>query len=149
LSDVPQTYVNSYKSVSTLLDNNAPHAKSIFIASTRLDDGFPLVQKRNLIWASRLPTQWLTPYVASKWQSGSLPQDEIVHKAMDWTVSDLITMKPDIVMIDIGKDQNYVPGGSFDYIRFWMKDPRFSELWAHYEYRETARDLAVYTLRQK
>jgi hypothetical protein len=53
------------------------------------------------------------------------------------------------VMIDIGKDQVYVPGGSFGYIEFWKNDPRFSELWAHYEYRETARDLAVYTFRQK
>ena len=149
LSDVPQTYVNSYKSVSTLLANNAPNAKSIFIASTRLDDGFPFVQKHNLVWASRLPTQWLTPYVASEWQSGSLPQDDIVYKAMEWTVSDLINMKPDIVMVDTGKDQAYVPGGSFDYIKFWQNDPRFSEIWNHYEYRETARDLAVYTLRQK
>lgn len=149
LSDVPQTYVNSYKSIGALLANNAPNAKSIFIASTRLDDGFPLVQKRNLVWASRLPTQWLTPYVASKWQSGSLPQDDIVYKAMDWTVSDLITMKPDVVMIDVGKDQAYVPGGSFDYIKFWQNDPRFSEIWAQYDYRETGRDLAVFTLRQK
>jgi hypothetical protein len=149
LSDVPQTYVNSYRSVSTLLANNAPNAKTIFIASTRLDDGFPFVQKHNLIWASRLPTQWLTPYVASKWQSGSLPQDDIVYKAMDWTVSDLITMKPDIVMIDISNDQAYVPGGSFDYIKFWQNDLRFSEIWSRYEYREKARDLAVYTLRQK
>lgn len=149
LSDVPQTYVNPYTSISTLLANNAPNAKSIFIASTRLDDGFPFVQKRNLMWASRLPTQWLTPYVASKWQSGSLPQDDIVNNAMEWTVSDLINMKPDIVMIDIGRDQAYVPGGSFDYVKFWQNDPRFSEVWHHYEYRETARDLAVYTLRQK
>ncbi len=149
LSDVPQTYVNSYKSVSTLLANNAPNAKSIFIASTRLDDGFPFVQKHNLVWASRLPTQWLTPYAASKWQSGSLPQDDIVNSAMEWTVSDLIAMKPDVVMVDTGKDQAYVPGGSFDYIGFWQNDPRFSEIWAHYQYRETARDLAVYTLRQK
>ncbi len=149
LSDVPQTYVNPYTSISTLLANNAPNAKSIFVASTRLDDGFPFVQKRNLMWASRLPTQWLTPYVASKWQSGSLPQDDIVKNAMEWTVSDLINMKPDIVMIDIGRDQAYVPGGSFDYVKFWQNDPRFSEVWDHYEYRETARDLAVYTLRQK
>ena len=149
LSDVPQTYVNPYTSISTLLAKNAPNAKSIFIASTRLDDGFPFVQKRNLMWASRLPTQWLTPYVASKWQSGYLPQDDIVNNAMEWTVSDLINMKPDIVMIDIGRDQAYVPGGSFDYVKFWQNDPRFSEVWDHYEYRETARDLAVYTLRQK
>jgi hypothetical protein len=149
LSEVPQTYVNPYKSVGTLLAKNAPNAKSVFIASTRLDDGFPFVQKHNLIWASRLPTQWLTPYVASKWQGGSLPKDDIVYKAMDWTVSDIMAMKPDIVMIDVGKDQAYVPEGSFDYIKFWQNDPRFSEIWAQYEYRETARDLAVYTLRQK
>ena len=128
---------------------NAPNAKSVFIASTRLDDGFPLVQKHDLVWASRLPTQWLTPYVASKWQGTALPQDDIVSKALDWTVTDLQEMKPDIVMIDLNNDQVYVPGGKFNYIKFWQNDPRFQTLWAQYEYRETVRELAIYTLRQK
>lgn len=149
LNDVPQTYFNPYKSVSEALAKNAPNARSIFIASTRLDDGFPLVQKHNLVWASRLPTQWLTPYVASKWQGAALPQDDIVSKALDWTVTDLQEMKPDIVMIDLSNDQVYVPGGKFDYIKFWQNDPRFQTLWAQYEYRETVRELAIYTLRQK
>lgn len=149
LGDVPQTYVNTYPTVSRLLANNAPNAKSIFIASTRLDDGFPFVQKHNLSWASRLPTQWLAPYVASKWQSGALPQDELIAKTLDWTITDLITLKPDIIMIDQSHDQAYVPGGKFDYVKFWQNDPRFQNFWAQYEYRETARELAVYTLLPK
>ena len=149
LGDVPQTYVNTYPTVSRLLATNAPNAKSIFIASTRLDDGFPFVQKHNLSWASRLPTQWLAPYVASKWQSGALPQDELIAKTLDWTVTDLITLKPAIIMIDQSNDQAYVPGGKFDYVKFWQNDPRFQNFWAQYEYRETGRELAVYTLLPK
>ncbi|MDE2446536.1 MAG: hypothetical protein KGO94_10175, partial [Alphaproteobacteria bacterium] len=110
LNDVPQTYFNPYKKMTEALAKDAPDAKSIFIASTRLDDAFPFVQKRNLQWASRLPTQWLAPYVASHSTDAG---DEIVLKARDWAVSDLAEMKPDVVMIDVSTEQAYVPGGTF------------------------------------
>jgi hypothetical protein len=144
LSDVPQTYFNPYKTMSEALAKDAPHARSVFIASTRLDDAFPFVQKHNLQWASRLPTQWLTPYVATH---GNNMKDPIVAKALDWAVSDLGQMKPDVVMVDVSKEQAYIPQGSFDYIKFWQADARFAAIWADYEYVETARDLAIYRRR--
>ena len=142
----PQTYLNHFKVLDSIVVRNAPNAKSLFIASTRLGDGFPYVQQRNLVWASRLPTQWLTPYVDSKWKAGSVPQDAIVQNALNWTVTDLIGFKPDIVMIDVSTDQIYVDSGKFEYLKFWQNDKRFSAVWNNYKYRENVSGLDIYTL---
>lgn len=142
----PQTYLNHFKALDKIMARNAPQAKSLFIASTRLGDGFPYVQQRNLVWASRLPTQWLTPYVDSKWHAGVVPQDKITLDALEWTVSDLIDFKPDIVMIDVTTNQIYVESGKFEYVKFWTNDKRFSAVWNNYKYRETVSGLDIYTL---
>lgn len=125
----------------------APKARSIFIASTQVSHGFPFTLNRNFVWASRFPTQWLTPYVASKWQAGTLPSDGIVAHALDWTVSDLVAFHPDIIFIDESSKQFYVPGGRFDYLEFWANDPRFELLWKGYERRASMNGFAVYTAR--
>jgi hypothetical protein len=143
---MPQTYKNDFRVFDILIARDAPQAKSIFIASTRIGDGFPLVQQRNLIWASRLPTQWLAPYVDAKWQGGTLPDDEIVQKALDWTVSDLITFTPDFVMIDITTDQFYIKSGKFEFIKFWQNDKRFPAFWSKYKYRETVSGFDIFSL---
>jgi hypothetical protein len=125
----------------------APNAKSVFIASVRVGSAFPLVLEQNLVWASRLPTSWLTPYVASKWQDGPLPDDAIIANALDWAVTDLATFQPGIVFIDESTEQLQVKGGLFDYVKFWSNDARFAALWAKYERRATINGFAVYTLR--
>lgn len=124
----------------------APRAKSVFIASIRVGSAFPLVVKQNLLWASRLPTSWLTPYVASIWHDGPLPNDAIIARALDWDVTDFATFRPEIVFIDESSEQLEVKGGYFDYVKFWSNDARFAALWARYERRATINGFAVYTL---
>jgi hypothetical protein len=140
-----QIYPDNGKVLDAGIVRYAPGAQSIFIASTQVSHGFPFTLNRNLIWASRFPTQWLTPYVASKWQAGTFPSDGIVARALDWTVSDLVAFHPDIVFIDESKEQLYVPGGRFDYLKFWANDPRFEPFWAGYERRASMNGFAVYT----
>ena len=142
----PQTYLNDFKVFDILLARNAPKAKSIFIASTRIGDGFPLVQQHNLVWASRLPTQWLAPYVDANWHGGRVPEDEIVQKALDCTVSDLISFKPEIVMIDITTEQFYIKSGKFEFVKFWQNDKRFPAFWDDYKYRETVSGFDIFSL---
>ncbi len=143
----PQIYPNDGRVFEAGIARYAPGTRSIFIASTRVSHGFPFTLNRNLVWASRLPAQWLTPYVASKWQGGTLPPDDIVARALDWTVTDLVKLHPDIVFIDEGTEQFYIPGGRFDYVKFWSNDPRFAALWTRYERRASMNGFAVYTAR--
>lgn len=142
-----QAYPNNGRILDAGIARYAPGARSIFIASTQVSHGFPFTLNRNLIWASRFPTQWLTPYVASKWQAGTLPSDDVVAHALDWAVSDLVAFHPDIVFIDESSEQLYVPGGRFDYLKFWNNDPRFEPFWAGYERRANMHGFAVYTTR--
>lgn len=142
-----QAYPDNSKLLDAGIAQYAPGARSIFIASTQVSHGFPFTLNRSLVWASRFPTQWLTPYVASKWQAGTLPPDDIVAHALDWTVSDLVAFHPDIIFIDESSKQFYVPGGRFDYLKFWANDPRFELLWKGYERRASMNGFAVYTAR--
>ena len=146
-SSLPQTYPSNGKAFDAFIARYAPAARSIFIASTRVSHGFPLALNRGLVWGSRMPAQWLMPYVASKWQGGPLPEDEITSRALDWTVTDLVTFHPDIIIVEEGGHQLYVAGGSFDYVKFWSNDPRFASLWAGYERRASLEGFAVYTAR--
>lgn len=142
----PQTSSIDLEAMDFIMKTSAPEAKSLFVASTRMTDSFPYVQKRNLIWASRLPTQWLTPYVDQKWSGGELPKDDVVQKALDWTVTDLETFKPEIVMIDNTNTQIFVQGGHFEYLKFWANDPRFAAIWKNYKLTSTKYGFDVYVL---
>ncbi len=142
-----QTYPNNGKYFDAAIARYAPGSRSFFIASTQVSHGFPFALNRKLVWASRLPTQWLAPYVASKWQEGPLPKDEIIARTLDWTVTDLVTFHPDIVFINESKEQLYLPDGQFDYVKFWSHDPRFAPFWASYERRDTKFGFAIYTAR--
>jgi len=141
----PQPYVSQGAGVELLIDKYRPQARSIFIATTNVYKGFPLVTERGFVWASRFPAQWLAPYVGSKWQDGPLPGDAIVAYALDAAVGDLAQFRPDIVMVDVSRQQTYVPGGYFDYVKFWANDARFADVWKDYELRDTVRGYAVYT----
>ena len=124
-----------------------PGARSVFIATTNLSLAFPFVTRGGYVWASRFPAQWLTPYVSTKWQGGVLPADDIVARSLDWTVTDLATFRPDVVIVDRSVDQAYVPGGRFDYLGFWAMDPRFAALWRDYDLRVTIGDFSVFARR--
>jgi hypothetical protein len=125
----------------------APNAKSVFIASIRVGTAFPLVVNQKLLWASRLPSSWLTPYVASKLRDGSLPDDDIIKHALDWAVTDFVAFQPEIVLVDESTEQMQVKTGYFDYVKFWSNDARFATFWARYQRRATVNDFAIYTLK--
>jgi hypothetical protein len=127
----------------------APEARSISIASTRVGHGFPMVENLHLTWTSRYPTQWITPYVASKWKSGPLPKDALLSETLANTVSDLILGQPDIVFVEEATNQMYIPGGRFDYVAFWSNDERFLPFWRNYERRGKVYTFGVFTKKSK
>jgi hypothetical protein len=128
-----------------MIDRYRPAGRSVFIATTYVYKGFPLVLKRNIVWASRFPAQWLAPYVASKWQAGPLPDDAIITYALDAAVTDFAQFHPDIVIVDVSNEQIYVPGGHFDFLKFWAMDARFAAIWRGYELRGTDNGYEIYT----
>lgn len=129
----PQIYFYAGQPFEDAIDRHKPGARSVFIASTNVFQPFPMVVKRDLVWASRFPVQWLVPYVSHHWGgTGALPDDPIVHMALQSAVSDLDTHRPDVVFIDRRSGQDYVKNGSFDFLAFYGEDPRFAGIWAGY-----------------
>ena len=140
-----QIYPYPGRQFEAAVEQYRPGAKSVFIASTSVFQAFPMVVKRNLIWASRFPAQWLVPYVSHRWNDGSLPNDPIVAYALDADVSDLQKFHPDIVFINQSTLQVYVKDGKFDFLKFFERDPRFAAIWSGYEFRGKTGDFAIYT----
>jgi hypothetical protein len=126
-----------------------PGAKSFFIASTNVYNGFPIAVRENLVWGSRFPTLWLTPYVADRWHGGPLPDDPIIAYALDALVTDLQKFRPDVVFINQSATQDYIKSGTFDYLKFMEQDPRFAAIWNTYELRGQAEKFAVYVAKSR
>lgn len=146
LATEKQSYFDFDYAFWPTIQSEAPNAKSIFIASTRIDLAFPLVVKHDLEWASRSPTQWLVPYLVANSKQGEIVQDAIAAKSLDWTVSDIANMKPDIIFVDSAKNQIDEPGGPFDYLKFWARDPRFESIWQNYQLKTKKYGFDVYVL---
>ena len=142
----PQSYDNIDPMFGDALASQAPQAKSIFIASTRIDHAFPFVVKNHLQWASRLPYQWFVPYVVAKGEAMININDPVRAKAIELTVSDLANFKPEIVFIDQPERQAHEPGGPFDYLKFWSADPRFASIWQNYQLKTKKYGFDVYVL---
>ncbi len=142
LSFSSQAYVGS--AFNQAITQYRPGAKSFFIASTNVFNGFPLAVRENLIWGSRFPTLWLAPYVADRWHDGPLPTDPIIAYALETVVTDLKKFHPDVVFINQSTTQDYIMSGTFDYLKFMGQDPRFEAIWSTYELRGKAGKFAVY-----
>ena len=126
----------------------APDARSVFIASTSVFHGFPMVAERGFTWASRFPAQWLAPYVAATLDADGAPTDEIGRYAREATVGDLIDFEPDILFITESARQLYYKGQPLDYVAFWGGDPRFPQVWSAYEKRGLVGGFRVYLRRR-
>jgi hypothetical protein len=144
LSLSTQPYVSRGQQFVAAISQHRPDAKSFFIASTNVFNGFPLAVRKDLVWASRFPALWLIPYVADRWRDGPLPDDPIIAYTLDALVTDLLKFHPDVVFINQSSTQDYIRGGTFDYLKFMHQDPRFAAIWTTYELRGQAGKFAVY-----
>lgn len=144
LSFSAQSYVYRGAEFTKAISQYRPGAKSFFIASTNVFNGFPLAVRKNLVWGSRFPALWLVPYVADRWHDGALPDDPIIAYALDAIVTDMQKFRPEVVFINQGTTQDYIKGGAFDYLKFLNQDSRFAVIWSNYELRGEIGDFAVY-----
>jgi hypothetical protein len=122
----------------------APGARSVFIASSDVGQAFPLINETGLAWASRFPSLWLSPYVATKLDDEGGPNDDIARFMLKANVDDLIEYEPEIVFVDEAAERPWYRGKPLDYLDFWDNDGRFFAFWKRYERRGDVGDFAVY-----
>ncbi|WP_374380284.1 hypothetical protein [Dongia sp.] len=119
----------------------APHGR-IFMMSSNLSTGFPLVLDTDARWSSRYATQWLLPDILRGQQLGAAnsparrQQLEWLTKTdIDTTVADFETYKPNLVFVDLtyqSRPTRIYNGISVDMIAYYNRDPRFAAIWRHY-----------------
>jgi hypothetical protein len=126
------------------ISSEAPDARTIFIASSEVGDAFPLVNETGVLWGSRFPALWLSPYVATKLDDEGGPNDDIARFALEATVDDLIAFEPDVVFIDEATEGPHYDEAPLDYLAFWDHDPRFFSFWKSYQRRGMAGGFGVY-----
>jgi hypothetical protein len=108
----------------------------------------PYVETNGVRWASSMPGEWLAPYVKSRMMVGDDAADRIVAQALTRTVDDLIREQPTLIFVDVSGSQRYMPGGTFDYVGFWSRDPRFAGFLANYRKTGSENNVDIY-VRQK
>lgn len=125
----------------------APEARTIFIASTRRSDAFPLVLDHGLLLASRYPSQWFSPFLAAKLDADGRPDDYLARQILASVVSDLVEFQPDIVFVDEDTTRTDRRRAPLDYVAFWGNDERFRGFWKAYEKRGGVATFSVYVRR--
>lgn len=146
---------------NTFMERMAPivreHAAGspIYVFTTNVSHGFPLVNYARVGWSSRFPTQWLVPGAVRRRQDMTNDMaDEgrdrlagIERYVVDAVVADFRRHRPALVFVDMRRDKPYFGGLEFDYIAYFSADPRFAEIWSRYEPLETSGSYWIYKRR--
>lgn len=129
-------YSNGYVAeVRQVLAAQDGEARSLFAFSAQVSIGFPAVLSERLAWASRFPHLWPLPAAVAPRGDGfgkDAALDRARHYVVDAVVADLAEGRPDLILVDRRDSKTYFTG-PFDYLAFFLADPRFAALWQHYE----------------
>jgi hypothetical protein len=129
-----------------------PAGKSIAVFSTNIRDGFPWTSEQGLKWTSRFPSLWFLPYVAivdlAVQTHFPVEQSDVdlANGLRQQTVDDLVANNPDVILI-----KTYPPEMDPrppDYLVVLSKDPRFSNFFSNYEFKNKQGDFEVYHRKQ-
>ena len=120
---------------------NVPENSVVMILSTFVHASFPIVLKKDWVWASRFPTQWLLPGALDNVVRFDCDEDPvkcqqniaILEYARKANIEDIEKFKPDFIIIDKRKKGAYINDPNFDYITFMSEDPVFADHWEKYK----------------
>ncbi len=93
---------------------------------------FPYIETRNIAWASRFQSLWMLPAVSK----GLIPveqQDTIIARAAGIAAQDLISLKPDFVIVDRRSNTPALRGHEIKYIAWFSRSPEFVQAWSSYK----------------
>jgi hypothetical protein len=93
---------------------------------------FPYIETRNIAWASRFQSLWMLPAV-SKELIPVQQQDMVIAQATEIVTQDLISWKPDYVIVDRRSDTPTLRGHEIKYIAWFSRSPEFVQAWSSYK----------------
>lgn len=122
-----------------IVERHAPGGV-IYCFSTNVSTGFPLVNYSRSRWGSRYSTLWPLPGIA-KMQAAYQDLDaaerarlsEMETFMRNSVIGELLSHRPDLIILDRRDKKHYFGGLAFDYIEYFSTDPRFRSFWSEYE----------------
>jgi hypothetical protein len=124
-----------YAEMATFVRSNTPEGGSFLAISTHPYPGFPTALYANRRWSSARNSQFYLPAVVRLREQGPRHDRELLvfaeAKARAAIASDLAN-KPALVLIDQSLFRHAIEGSKFDYLKFFMEDPKFASRWSEY-----------------
>jgi hypothetical protein len=112
----------------------------ILFLSSSVDPAFPVVNLSGVPWSSRFCCMWLIPgsYSAEERASNPFPYHSletmgpIERYAFDAVVEDMESLPPELIIVDRSRNKQGFGTGSFDFLSYFLRHPRFAALFEHY-----------------
>ena len=102
-------------------------------------------------WSSRFPTFWLLPGAQRRRHApggkDNALLDEIERFTRDAVAADLTRQPPDLVIVDNRASKSYFGDLDFDYLDYFLEDPRFARIWDDFEWIGDEGDYRLYRRR--
>ncbi|MCG8358505.1 MAG: hypothetical protein MI920_23305 [Kiloniellales bacterium] len=126
-------YALAHQLAPILRDEAAGEA--IYVFASNVSASYPMVTYSGVRSASRYPAHWLLPgLLRARAASGDSPRLRDVERFLrDSVVEDLMRDPPALVLVDDRPQKSYFGGIDFDYLDYFLADPRFAEIWSGYE----------------
>ena len=142
-------YQNAFMTRMAPIVQHYATGSSIYIFSSSVHTGFPLVNYAGVQWSSRFPTLWLLPGLVRSQHESSVADDhelfrEIEAFSIKSVVTDLSNNPPTLIIVDVARHKPFYGGVQFDYLEFFMKDPEFKNIWTRYQQIADLGDFQIY-----
>lgn len=113
--------------------------RGLYVFSSYVWVGFPLVEMVHAHWASRFPCLWLLPGAVRGLESTHPKADPALLRSYAGleryttraVVDDFEHYHPAVVVVDARPDPRFGKT-DFQYLPFFERDPAFAQLWSHY-----------------
>lgn len=145
-------YTNPFMKELIPIVEKYAHGKPIYIFSSNVWTGFPLVNYTEVQWVSRFPTLWLIPGLIQA--RAGLPAkgqeerrailEDIERFSTDAVLTDITKQSPALIIVDIREHKSYFGDLEFDYIDYFSTNVKFATLWSKYQHLVDVQGFAVY-----
>jgi hypothetical protein len=135
------SYSNSFYERALPLVQQHSGGGPVYVFSTNVSMAYPLINYSRLETSWRYPTHWLLPGLVRRGDDVtadvSAAQRETLESieryVVDGVVEDFRHHAPELVLIDVRPKKSYFADVSFDYLSYFLDDPRFVSIWSNYE----------------
>lgn len=137
----------------TLVVNEHAWNQSVWFLSTSVVPAFPVVNLSGARWSSRYCCLWLLPGLYSPQERAARPfvyrdreeMSDLERGLVDAVVEDLATQPPALLLVDRSPDKQVFRRSEFDYLAYFLRDPRFARFFQNYRELGVVGPYQVYT----